>query len=247
MVLTLLLACSAPLEGTWLFQRVYTPPGEPSCTRSVSHNALAGTEAEDPVAEEPPVWVETDSLTRSNEAFFGRISLSETGAVLLVGEELLVGTQAESGAWTFAWTGSEDSREEDAHAAGYRYTHTRAVRSTLRLSGNFSEEGFAGTWDDEATATESWSESDVWTADAEPYVGPEGRIPLGTHVVGQDGAAVLNGREAYDCGADGSGLNACVLTVSDTCAYRTPVEGVHTELEPGDDLWAASASQAAGP
>ena len=249
MLALLLLACGGPIDGVWMFTRAVALPATPTCTQSVTHNAVGAREPE-ATSTEDTAWVETDTAAESGEVFFGRVTRTDDGgALLLLGTEVLVGTQGESGDWAFAWTGNEDSRDSDAHVGGYRYAHTAARLATQRLTGNFASDGFDGTWDDESMVTETWTESDAWE-DAAPYVSDPGRIPLGTYLVKDDGAggtvAVANGRTSYDCGSGSNGANGCALTVVQSCAYRTTLTATRTDMSGEDDGWAAGAGQPSG-
>jgi hypothetical protein len=250
MLLTLLLACGGPTDGTWLFTRTLTLPGTPTCASDVTHNLIGGVVPTSETTEDT-AWVETETGAVSDEAFFARISTTAEGAVMVVGEEVLVGRAQDDGTWAFAWTATEDTRSDAAHATGYRFANTAAASRTLRMSGSFTGGTFEGSWDEESTSTESWSETDTWTADAEPHAGASGRTPFSLYLLKDDGAGNLstpsNGRDTFDCGAgSAAGTNGCALAVSTNCAYRTTLSGTLTDLAPGDEGWVGDAGQSAG-
>lgn len=240
-----LLACSGAIEGTWMFSRPVAPA--PLCADSFNHN-LVGAYA--PAAEDPAedtAWTSTDTGAESEEVFFGRITSTDAGALLVVGTEALPGVKNDNGGWTFEWVGSEEDREDASHATGYVWQHTTSNTRTLRVAGDVSGDGFGGTWDVEESTLDGYTESDAWSADVEAYVGATGNLPSGSRLLRLDastGAEVpaTNERDTLDC----NGTN-CTLSIRSDCAVRTTFTAVRTDLEPSDSRWVQDAGQTAGP
>lgn len=243
MLLLSLVACGTPAWGTWMFTREITLATGEECTPVLSHNFIGAYE---PItAGEDTAWTEFDEGEVSAEVFFGRLEQSEDGAVLILGTEALPGARQEDGTWLFYWTGSSSGSDGNSHATGYVYDHAFKNTSKLLIAGTLSGGAFTGTHETVTESIDTWTEFDVWSAEAAAYVGDTGAIPSGTYLSRIDAAgaevAATNAREAYDCGESG-----CTLSVTTACAYRYVLTGVATDFDPADSRWVEDAGQPAG-
>jgi hypothetical protein len=239
-----LFACASPMVGTWMFTRQVTPNTGDECTAVLTHNFVGAYEPIQP--GEDTAWQESSSGEYSPEIFFGRVERVQGGdAVLVIGTTVLPGTQGKGGEWAFTWTGSDDSTDGDTHVSGYTFAHQSTRSDKLVIAGDFGAGGFEGTHDTETAATDSWSESDVWTPEAAAYVGESGQIPASNYLLRVDTSgiegATYNAREAYDCGQAG-----CTMTRQQTCAYRYALTAVSTTFDDDAGAWTEDATQPAG-
>lgn len=243
MLLVLLGGC-APVWGTWMFTREVTLATGDECLDSISHNFVGAYE---PItAGDDPAWTDTDTGEYSPEIFFARVEQTGDGAVFITGTgEALPGTRQDSGDWLFYWTNLTNSSEDTAHTTGYTYSHTGESTDTFRVQGTFTGDTFEGTWEQESSDYDTWTESDTWSDEAAATVGTTGAIPASTYLLVIDGTgaevSASNAQATYDCGKTG-----CTLTVSSSCAYRYTLTGVATGFAGDDSRWVEDAGQAAG-
>ncbi len=243
LALLALSACAPPIDGTWMFTIGVTPDTGAECQTTLIHNLVG---AYPPVeAGADPAWVTNATAEVSPELVFGRVETTGDGAaVLVLGDRALPGAREAEG-WAFWWDTATSGEDRDTHTTGYAWSDVWNTRSTLRVSGSFAAEGFSGRHETESEDRATWSESDTWSVEAAATVTDTGRIPSADYLLRADGAggevAATNGREAFDCGADG-----CALTVTTTCARIYTIEGVPTDFTPEDADWVAGAGQAAG-
>jgi hypothetical protein len=245
-VLSLLLlgGCATTPWGTWSFSLAVTQPEGDECSSTVLHNYTgADTPAAAAAADES--WATSSSDTYTETLFFGRLEESGQGAMLIIGEEALPGSQDEAGEWSFSWTGEQQGTDSASHASGYDFVHLEEATSTLRVKGTFNTETFTGTWLSESTSRDKWDESDTWSDEAAAYAGENGETPAGTYLVLTSGdgteVAANNARSAYDCENTG-----CTLSVEEACAYQYGLTGQLTAFDGDDAQWTKDAGQPAG-
>lgn len=243
MLLLLLAACGGGPVGTWMFFREIPQFTGDECATSVSHNFVGAYEP--PPAQDDLSWTQDESSVVSEEVSFGRIEQTGDGMVLIVGNEAFPGVDEGKGRYTFTWVGEDADVLEQQHVTGYRFVSNVASATTMRISGTFDRDGFAGAWDVETSTVSTYTESDTWSKEAAAYVGNPGQIPAYSYLLKLDAkgneTAATNDQTAYDCGAA-----ECALTVQDGCSYRYPLTAVPTDLEPDDASWADDAGQPAG-
>lgn len=245
MALLLLLACGAPTWGTWMFTKAVTVATGDECETSVTHN-LAGATLPEEIAGDTG-WVETSAAEVTPEVFFARVEEAGDGAVLITGEDAWPGARQDNGSWVFRWETGSTGQDDASHASGYAWHHVYASAAEVRITGDFAGDGFTGLHETESTTDGSWTESDTWSEEAAAYVGDNGEIPVGEHLVVVDGTtgtatAANNAREASECGDSGD----CALTVHEGCLYSYTLTGKATEFSPDDAPWTSDAGQAAG-
>jgi hypothetical protein len=239
-----LAGCNGPTWGTWMFTKDVTAATGTECLDDVIHNFVGAYE---PITVgDDPTWTESDTGEISPEVFFARVERTAEGAVLIVGEEALPGEVQNDGSWLFYWTNVSSGRETLGHVTGYSYDHTFETATTLRIQGDLTGGTFTGTWEEEDSAIDAWTESDTWGEEAAVQVGATGSIPSSTYLLRIDTAtgaeeSAANTQAEYDCGAAG-----CTLTVSSSCAYRYTLTGQSTGFTGDDSRWVEDAGQSAG-
>ena len=83
-MMLLLLACSAPIDGTWMFEIDVTAPVGDECSEpDITHNFTGGYVPE--VLDASAEWTETDTGELSPSLLFGRIEAVGDGYVLILG------------------------------------------------------------------------------------------------------------------------------------------------------------------
>ena len=166
-------------------------------------------------------------------------------ATLIVGSSVYPGTKQDGGSWVFTWDHTSAGRQNESHESGYNYIYTYDSTTTVRVTGTFGSDGFAGTWEDSSQSVVSWTESDTWSDEVAAAIGTTGRIPASTYLLKLDttGAEVAasNDYQAQDCDVTG-----CLLTVTTACGYSYDMTGEKTGYDPADAQWTEDAGQGAG-
>jgi hypothetical protein len=230
LMLALLTGCSGA-DGVWLFTLHVDPQAAEECISSLSHNFVdASQPAGDDTLDEDP-W-SSETLTEiSGQAFFGLITSTADGAVLVVAGETYTGLQGEGGGWTFDWTQSELVDDTDQHASGYGWTAYTVVEETTAFDLTLAAGSATGELISDGSVDATYNESDAWGEEVAATIGSTGRIPASSYLVKDDGAGgtypATNDLNLADCSS-----NPCTLGVTTACSLAVSLDAELTDLDP---------------
>ncbi len=239
------LGCGSGLDGVWLFSLQVDPQAAEECIDSVSHNfADASRPAEEDGLGEDP-WTSETLTEFSDEVFFGLITSTSEGAVLVVGDETYTGLQDDDGVWTFDWTHSQQLDDSDQHGSGYGWTSNIHVQETTAFTLSVTGDAGTGQLIGSSSVDAVYNESDAWSEDLVDSLGETGRIPASSYLVkdaGDGGSRpATNDWALADCSS-----NPCTLGVTTSCSLRASLDSERTDLDPAAFDGVERAGQDAG-
>jgi hypothetical protein len=244
-MIAFLLAGCAAVDGVWLFSLHVDPNIAEECVNSVSHNFDGASQPQDDSVLDDDPWSSTAERTLSDQTFFGLITGTDTGAVLVVGGETYTGTLLDGGAWSFAWTHSQLDESTDQHASGYGWTVYASVSESVAFDLVFAGDVAVGEVLSTGSVEANYSESDAWSQDVADSIGTTGRIPAGSYLVKDDGAggtyAASNDWSLADCSN-----TPCTLSLTTSCSLSVGLDAERTDLDPAAFEAVDGAGQDAG-
>ena len=245
LLLTTMLGCANSQDGVWLFTLHADPDAVEDCVSSVSHNfAGASQPADDSELDDDP-WTSQTLTQISAQTFFGLITSTDTGAVLVVDGQTYTGLALDEGGWRFDWTHSETVDDQDTHASGYGWTAYTVAQETTAFDLTLTGELATGELWSEGSVDATYNESDAWSEDVAAVIGTTGRIPASSYLVKDDGAGGTYGASndwaLADCSA-----NPCTLGITQACTLAIGLDAERTDLDPAAYEGVDGAGQDAG-
>ncbi len=245
LLLPLLTGCAGGLDGVWLFSLHVDPGAAEDCHGSVSHNFVDASQPVDDDDLDDDPWTSTTTSAVSDQTFFGLITSTAEGAVLVVDGETYSGTQGDDGTWALAWTHSETVDDSDQHASGYGWTAYTVAQETTTFSLSLGADTGTGQVVSDGSVDATYNESDAWSEEVSATIGTTGRIPASSYLVKDDGAggtyAASNDWTLADCSS-----NPCTLGVTSACTLSVALDAELTELDPAAYEGVDGAGQEAG-
>jgi len=229
-LLLALTGCTS-VDGVWLFTLHVAPDAGEECVASVTHNfsGAAEPESDDDLDDDP--WTRSTLTTWSPEAFFGLITETDAGAVLVVDGETYPGSPWDGGGWRFWWTHDVTVEDKDTHASGYAWSSWVSLADLVLFDLSFSAQMATGTVTSAADFDANYTESDAWSEDVADSVGTTGSIPSASYLVRDDGAGgsypATNDWALTDCGS-----HPCTLGVTSSCGLEVGLDAELTDLDP---------------
>jgi hypothetical protein len=152
----------------------------------------------------------------------------------------MLGVQQEDKTYLFTWTNFERGTETDTHEAGYSFTTDGRIDLVWSLVLDVSKDIGTGTISADVTSTQTWDETDVWSAtDVGLFFG---QTPAESYLdATTEGGFIDNAADQTDCSG-----TPCNLTVNQSLSIDGPVTATRTSVLPGDFEGVLGAGQPEG-
>ena len=217
---------SSSIEGTWVFVVAADPTVERS--DGGDENFVEGSFPKDADFNASD-WTESTTNESSGQLFVAQIIGGPNKVAWLALEDSLVPGERVDGMWNFVWDEFNETNTERSHPAGYRFEqYDRTSVSTVVTLG-FSGAEAVGSLAGVTEQDRSWTETDVWDADA---VGQSNsQMPTQQYLVGvPDGQPTpRNDALLQDCDDP-----ECVIAVNEITTTTYELTGLKSDENTAD-------------